>query len=135
MDKRGGEVLRTRVVGEGAYDLAADPHLHSIIAVRAKLVAARGGELDVTHRADGKIIILAGGIQEGLIRLMKGRTSFIIAHRLSTIRNADQVIVLHNRRIVETGTHESLMSKPDGFYAKLYGMQAQSLEILESDFT
>jgi ATP-binding cassette, subfamily B, multidrug efflux pump len=73
-------------------------------------------------------------IQEGLIRLMKGRTSFIIAHRLSTIRNADQVIVLHNRRIVESGTHDSLMRRPDGFYAKLYGMQDQSLEILESDF-
>jgi ATP-binding cassette, subfamily B, multidrug efflux pump len=73
-------------------------------------------------------------IQEGLIRLMKGRTSFIIAHRLSTIRNADQVLVMHNRRIVESGTHEELMAKPDGFYAKLYGMQAQTLEISESDF-
>lgn len=73
-------------------------------------------------------------IQEGLIRLMKGRTSLIIAHRLSTIRNADQVIVLHNRRIIETGTHAQLMSKPDGFYAKLYGMQDQKLDIFESDF-
>ena len=73
-------------------------------------------------------------IQEGLIRLMKGRTSFIIAHRLSTIRNADQVLVLHNRRIIESGTHDQLMAKPDGFYAKLYGMQSQRPEILESDF-
>jgi ATP-binding cassette, subfamily B, multidrug efflux pump len=73
-------------------------------------------------------------IQEGLIRLMKGRTSFIIAHRLSTIRNADQVLVLHNRRIIESGTHDQLINKPDGFYAKLYGMQGQKLEILESDF-
>jgi ATP-binding cassette subfamily B protein len=73
-------------------------------------------------------------IQEGLIRLMKGRTSFIIAHRLSTIRNADQVLVLHNRRIVESGTHDELISRPNGFYARLYGMQNQKLEILESDF-
>jgi ATP-binding cassette subfamily B multidrug efflux pump len=73
-------------------------------------------------------------IQEGMIRLMKGRTSFIIAHRLSTIRNADQVFVLHNRRIVESGTHDQLMSKPDGFYAKLYGLQEQRPEVLESDF-
>jgi ATP-binding cassette, subfamily B, multidrug efflux pump len=73
-------------------------------------------------------------IQQGLIRLMKGRTSFIIAHRLSTIRNADLVMVLHNHRIIESGTHDQLMSKPDGFYAKLYGMQDQKLEILESDF-
>lgn len=73
-------------------------------------------------------------IQEGLIRLMKGRTSFIIAHRLSTVRNADQVLVLHNHRIVESGTHDELISKPDGFYAKLYGMQDQKLEFFESDF-
>jgi ATP-binding cassette, subfamily B, multidrug efflux pump len=73
-------------------------------------------------------------IQEGLIRLMKGRTSFIIAHRLSTIRNADQVLVLHNHRIIESGTHDRLINKPDGFYAKLYGMQGQKPEILESDF-
>jgi len=73
-------------------------------------------------------------IQEGLMRLMKGRTSLIIAHRLSTIRNADQVLVLHNRRIIESGTHDQLMSRADGFYAKLYGMQGQRPEILESDF-
>jgi ATP-binding cassette subfamily B protein len=73
-------------------------------------------------------------IQEGLIRLMRLRTSFIIAHRLSTIRNADQVLVLHNHRIIESGTHTELMNKPNGFYAKLYGMQDQKPEILESDF-
>ncbi len=73
-------------------------------------------------------------IQQGLIRLMKGRTSFIIAHRLSTIRNADQVLVLHNHRIVESGTHDELIRKPGGFYAKLYGMQDQKLEIYESEF-
>jgi ATP-binding cassette subfamily B multidrug efflux pump len=73
-------------------------------------------------------------IQEGLIRLMKGRTSFIIAHRLSTIRNADQVFVLHNRRIVESGTHDQLIKKPGGFYAKLYGLQEKRPEVLESDF-
>jgi ABC-type multidrug transport system fused ATPase/permease subunit len=44
------------------------------------------------------------------------------------------VLVLHNRRIVESGTHDELMAKPDGFYAKLYGMQSQQLDILESDF-
>ncbi|MBN2318627.1 MAG: ABC transporter ATP-binding protein [Acidobacteria bacterium] len=73
-------------------------------------------------------------IQEGMIRLMKDRTSFIIAHRLSTIRNADQVFVLHNHRIVESGTHDQLIKKPDGFYAKLYGLQEQKAEVFESDF-
>lgn len=74
-------------------------------------------------------------IQEGLIRLMKGRTSFIIAHRLSTIRNADLVLVLHNHRIIESGTHDQLLRTPKGFYARLYGMQHQRPEILESEFT
>ncbi|MBN2243603.1 MAG: ABC transporter ATP-binding protein [Acidobacteria bacterium] len=73
-------------------------------------------------------------IQKGMIQLMQGRTSFIIAHRLSTIRNADQVFVLHNRRIVESGTHARLIGKPDGFYAKLYGLQDRRPEIHESDF-
>lgn len=73
-------------------------------------------------------------IQEGLVRLMKGRTSFIIAHRLSTVRNADRVMVLHDRHIVESGKHDELMAIPNGFYAKLYGMQGQQLDVYEADF-
>jgi len=69
-------------------------------------------------------------IQRGLITLMKGRTSFIIAHRLSTIRGADQVVVLHNRTIVERGTHEQLIAA-DGFYARLYRLQFERPEITE----
>ncbi|MBN1697376.1 MAG: ABC transporter ATP-binding protein [Spirochaetales bacterium] len=69
-------------------------------------------------------------IQEALLTLMKGRTSFIIAHRLSTIRNADNVIVLHNRSVVEQGTHDELMMKK-GFYYRLYMMQRTKAEITE----
>lgn len=49
-------------------------------------------------------------IQQALATLLKGRTSFVIAHRLSTIRNADQIIVIGNGRILERGTHEELLA-------------------------
>ena len=58
-------------------------------------------------------------IQQALLRLMKGRTSFVIAHRLSTIRDADKVVVINNGEIVEQGTHQQLLDKR-GFYHHLY---------------
>ena len=61
-------------------------------------------------------------LQEALLRLMTGRTSFVIAHRLSTIRDADQVLVINGGEIVERGTHASLLEKK-GFYHRLYVSQ------------
>jgi ATP-binding cassette subfamily B multidrug efflux pump len=58
-------------------------------------------------------------IQTALLRLMKGRTSFVIAHRLSTIRDADNVVVIHNGEIVEQGNHQQLLDRR-GFYYNLY---------------
>jgi len=58
-------------------------------------------------------------IQEGLDLVLKGRTAIVIAHRLSTIRDADRIIVMRRGRIVEEGSHESLMSQ-GGHYAQLY---------------
>ena len=62
-------------------------------------------------------------VQDALERLMKTRTTVAIAHRLSTIRNADEIYVLHEGKIVESGTHESLLAI-DGYYRKLHDMQA-----------
>jgi ATP-binding cassette, subfamily B, multidrug efflux pump len=61
-------------------------------------------------------------IQEAMLRLMAGRTSFVIAHRLSTIRDADQIVVIDHGAIVERGTHTELLAR-QGFYARLYASQ------------
>jgi len=71
-------------------------------------------------------------IQNALGRLLKGRTSIVIAHRLSTIRNADQVLVVHEGRIVERGTHESLLAAR-GLYYELYMKQFAAIEEAPQD--
>lgn len=66
-------------------------------------------------------------LQNGLQRLLKGRTSFIIAHRLSTIKNADCIMYIDSGSIVERGTHEELLALK-GHYYKLYNSQFSVLE-------
>ena len=61
-------------------------------------------------------------IQKAFAALMKDRTSFIVAHRLSTIREADQILVMNEGKIIEQGTHEQLLAK-NGFYSELYNSQ------------
>lgn len=65
-------------------------------------------------------------VQEALENLMEKRTSIVIAHRLSTIINADRIVVMHQGRIVETGTHAELLAK-NGRYTQLYHMQFEGV--------
>ena len=61
-------------------------------------------------------------VQDALTHLMKTRTTVAVAHRLSTIKNADEICVLHEGKIVERGSHDELLAK-DGYYKKLHDMQ------------
>jgi ATP-binding cassette subfamily B protein len=65
-------------------------------------------------------------IQEGLSRILVGRTSLIIAHRLSTVRDADRILVMQRGQIMEDGTHEALL-RQNGLYARLYRRQFAQL--------
>jgi ATP-binding cassette subfamily B protein len=103
-------------------------------------VGERGANLSVGQRqlvcftramlADPRLVILdeatssidaltEARLQEALVRLLRGRTSFIVAHRLSTIRHADLVLVLDRGRVIERGTHAQLLAH-GGHYAALY---------------
>ncbi|EJQ1515405.1 ABC transporter ATP-binding protein [Listeria monocytogenes] len=113
-------------------------------------VKERGGTLSAGQRqlisfarallADPKILILDEAtssidtqteilLQEGLERLLEGRTSFIIAHRLSTIKNSSRIFYIDNGRIQEAGSHEELMAQ-HGYYYNLYQSQFDMLQAL-----
>jgi ATP-binding cassette, subfamily B, bacterial MsbA len=64
-------------------------------------------------------------VQEALTHLMQNRTTLVIAHRLSTIQHADEILVINKGKIVERGTHESLLQNEKGFYRKLNSLQEQ----------
>lgn len=71
-------------------------------------------------------------IQDALLTLTKGRTTFIIAHRLSTIKDADEILVLDHGQIVERGSHDVLLAM-SGIYAKMYALQSKrNLELKSS---
>jgi ATP-binding cassette, subfamily B, multidrug efflux pump len=121
----------------------ADLFIHRLPQGYQTVLTERGGNLSQGQRqllaiaravlADPDILILDEAtsnvdtrtekhLQEALLRLMQGRTSFVIAHRLSTIRDADQVLVIDGGQIIETGTHESLLEQK-GYYHRLYWSQ------------
>lgn len=67
-------------------------------------------------------------IQSAIDKITEGRTSVVIAHRLATIKKADKILVMHEGKIVEQGTHESLLAE-NGYYTKLYEMQFKDEEL------
>ena len=72
-------------------------------------------------------------IQEAMARLIEGRTTFAIAHRLSTLRNASRLMVMEKGKLVELGTHDELLEKPEGVFRRLVNMQ-QDVNKLRENF-
>jgi ATP-binding cassette subfamily B protein len=120
----------------GGYDMILNEEASNISQGQKQLLTIARAVLanrkilildEATSSVDTRTEVL---IQEAMVDMMKGRTSFIIAHRLSTIRNADVILVIRNGEIVEQGSHEKLLSD-NGFYASLYNSQFETSEAEE----
>lgn len=111
------------VVGEGGVDLSGGEKQRIAIA-RAILNDPPVLILDeATSAVDSET---EKAIQEAIGNLVKGRTTIAIAHRLATLRNASRLIVIDNGKIIEEGSHETLLAKEDGYFAKLVKLQAEN---------
>lgn len=131
-------------VKNAAKTIGADLYIDNMPGGYDFLIMERGANLSVGQRQlisfvralvfDPDILILDEAtssidtetemvIQHAIEKLIEKRTSIIIAHRLSTIRHADQILVLNEGKIVETGNHDSLLENDGGYYKELYEMQ------------
>ncbi|KAL8158950.1 hypothetical protein V2J09_000487 [Rumex salicifolius] len=72
-------------------------------------------------------------VQEALDRIMGNRTTVIVAHRLSTVRNANMIAVIHQGKVVEKGTHSTLLKDPEGAYSQLVKLQENKKELEPSE--
>ncbi|MCI8961929.1 MAG: ABC transporter ATP-binding protein [Clostridia bacterium] len=112
LPKKYNTIINNEMLSEGEIQL-----------ITIARVMLRNPSILILDEATSNIdLITENKIQQSMLELMKGKTTFIIAHRLSTIQNADRILYLENGNIVEQGTHEELLSKK-GKYFDLYTNQ------------
>lgn len=148
---RNPDITREKML-ESSKVIGAHPFIAALPGGYDYVIAERGGNLSMGQRQlisfvralvyDPEILILDEAtssidtetesiIQYAIERLIEKRTSIIIAHRLTTIRHADRIIVLEKGKVVESGSHDDLLSIEHGKYKRLHDMQFQIVNAVE----
>lgn len=142
LDATEEEIIRAaKIVRAHDFIIALKDGYRTVVKERGSTLSAGQRQLISFARtllADPKVLILDEAtssidtqteilLQEGLDRLLEGRTAFIIAHRLSTIKNSSRIFYIANKKIQESGSHDALMAEK-GLYYQLYSTQAELLK-------